>query len=197
MASRRHVHTHPCSENCQKTHTHTLSLLGCDFQTPENGTAEKRPVPKATPTPRAPANKNGSSATAANKTAGICAHTRTQSLYTFIILLYLQCHSALCARLCDINTIVWENVSKLLWLVHCVASATWPLQQGLNSLQLQEKWLTGTSPGNRLTELLPYVTLNRIQVLTFEDSRLVFLSAHHKQYLTSLSEGAVTQPEPW
>uniref|UniRef100_A0A671WMJ6 Microtubule-associated protein n=1 Tax=Sparus aurata TaxID=8175 RepID=A0A671WMJ6_SPAAU len=38
-------------------------------RTPENGTAEKRPVPKATPTPRAPANKNGSSATAANKTA--------------------------------------------------------------------------------------------------------------------------------
>ncbi|XP_051251925.1 microtubule-associated protein 4 isoform X1 [Dicentrarchus labrax] len=39
-------------------------------KTPENGTAEKRPsVPKATPTPRAAANKNGSSATAASKTA--------------------------------------------------------------------------------------------------------------------------------
>ncbi|XP_041804830.1 microtubule-associated protein 4 [Chelmon rostratus] len=39
-------------------------------KTPENGTAEKRPpVPKATPTPRAAPNKNGSSATAASKTA--------------------------------------------------------------------------------------------------------------------------------
>ncbi|XP_069565885.1 microtubule-associated protein 4 isoform X2 [Brachyistius frenatus] len=39
-------------------------------KTPENGTAEKRPpVPKATPTPRSTANKNGSSTTAASKTA--------------------------------------------------------------------------------------------------------------------------------
>ncbi|XP_040911078.1 microtubule-associated protein 4-like [Toxotes jaculatrix] len=39
-------------------------------KTPENGTAEKRPpVPKATPTPRAAASKNGSSATAASKPA--------------------------------------------------------------------------------------------------------------------------------
>ncbi|KAM9350000.1 uncharacterized protein ABDE67_009724 [Symphorus nematophorus] len=45
-------------------------------KTPENGTAEKRPpVPKATPTPRATANKNGSSATTASKTAG--THTST------------------------------------------------------------------------------------------------------------------------
>ncbi|XP_042283898.1 microtubule-associated protein 4 isoform X3 [Thunnus maccoyii] len=41
-----------------------------DAKTPENGTAEKRPpVPKATPAPRSTANKNGSSATAASKTA--------------------------------------------------------------------------------------------------------------------------------
>ncbi|KAM8728575.1 uncharacterized protein map4l isoform 4-T4 [Acanthopagrus schlegelii] len=47
----------------------TLPSPDSKSKTPENGTAEKRPVPKATSTPRAPANKNGSSVTAANKTA--------------------------------------------------------------------------------------------------------------------------------
>ncbi|XP_076600827.1 uncharacterized protein LOC143329053 isoform X7 [Chaetodon auriga] len=48
----------------------TLPSPDSKSKTPENGTAEKRPpVPKATPTPRATANKNGSSATAASKTA--------------------------------------------------------------------------------------------------------------------------------
>ncbi|XP_070830908.1 uncharacterized protein [Chaetodon trifascialis] len=48
----------------------TLPSPDSKSKTPENGTAEKRPpVPKATPTPRATASKNGSSATAASKTA--------------------------------------------------------------------------------------------------------------------------------
>ncbi|XP_018533906.1 microtubule-associated protein 4 isoform X2 [Lates calcarifer] len=52
------------------TPTGTKQPATASAKTPENGTAEKRPpAPKATPTPRAAANKNGSSATAANKTA--------------------------------------------------------------------------------------------------------------------------------
>ncbi|KAM3604022.1 uncharacterized protein V6R79_005405 [Siganus canaliculatus] len=47
----------------------TLPSPDSKSKTPENGTAEKRPpVAKATPTPRASANKNGSSATPATKT---------------------------------------------------------------------------------------------------------------------------------
>lgn len=47
-----------------------------EFQTPENGTTEKRPsVPKTTT--RSAASKNGSSAPAANKAAGI----RTQQYH--------------------------------------------------------------------------------------------------------------------
>lgn len=56
-----------------KNLTQSSSHLSCDFQTPENGSAEKRPpVPKATSTPR------GSSSTAATKTAGR-PHTQTQT----------------------------------------------------------------------------------------------------------------------
>uniref|UniRef100_A0A3B5ALJ4 Microtubule-associated protein n=1 Tax=Stegastes partitus TaxID=144197 RepID=A0A3B5ALJ4_9TELE len=53
-------------------------------KTPENGTTEKRPsVPKATPTPRSTANKNGSPATAANKAAGkYTQHTRPRPAST-------------------------------------------------------------------------------------------------------------------
>nr|XP_043878876.1 microtubule-associated protein 4-like isoform X6 [Solea senegalensis] len=48
----------------------TLLSPDSKSKTPENGSAEKRPpVPKATPTPRAPANKNGSSAATASKAA--------------------------------------------------------------------------------------------------------------------------------
>ncbi|KAM3604023.1 uncharacterized protein V6R79_005405 [Siganus canaliculatus] len=47
----------------------TAAISAKTAKTPENGTAEKRPpVAKATPTPRASANKNGSSATPATKT---------------------------------------------------------------------------------------------------------------------------------
>ncbi|XP_035027122.1 microtubule-associated protein 4 isoform X4 [Hippoglossus stenolepis] len=48
----------------------TLASSDSKSKTPDNGTAEKRPpVPKATTTPRAAANKNGSSATPASKAA--------------------------------------------------------------------------------------------------------------------------------
>ncbi|CAB1432613.1 unnamed protein product [Pleuronectes platessa] len=48
----------------------TLPSSDSKSKTPDNGTAEKRPpVPKATTTPRAAANKNGSSATPASKAA--------------------------------------------------------------------------------------------------------------------------------
>lgn len=57
-----------------KNLTQSSSHLSCDFQTPENSSAEKRPpVTKATPTPR------GSSSTAATKTAGM-PHKHTHTL---------------------------------------------------------------------------------------------------------------------
>lgn len=115
---------------CTQTHKlsqNSLSLFCWDFQTPENGTAEKRsPAPKATPTPRASANKNGSSATAANKTPGTCTHTHTHlhSLDSIII-----------SVISPVSVpSVTDGISSLLWLLHSVSSATWPLQQDLNSL---------------------------------------------------------------
>lgn len=74
-----------------------------------------------------------------------------------------------------------------LCLDHRAASATWPLQQELSLLQSLEKWFSGPTPGNRLAELLPYVALNRFQEPPFENTRLIFLSPHHKHYLTSRS----------
>ena len=82
-ASKAHS-IHGIFTNCQTTHTHRLILLLCDYQSPENGTAEKRPpMPKAVPTTRAATNNNGSSANATSKTAGTCIH-KTHTCLTFV-----------------------------------------------------------------------------------------------------------------
>lgn len=55
------------------------------------------------------------------------------------------------------------------------------------------QWVTLAPLRQRLTELLSYVALY-IQLLAFIDTTLVFLSAHHKQCLTSLRKDAVNHP---
>lgn len=171
-------------------------LLYLIWQTPESGATEKHPpVPKAASTARAAANKNGSSATAANKTAGTCSlshtHSHTVTACTVIhLLLYLQCLPALHTWLllqtvspfcfgCCIVLPVQHDLYNRTWTLYC----SWKNDSEYKLAQLQA------------TELLPYATFYRVQELSFEDTRLVFLSAHHKQYLTSLSDEAVTQSE--
>lgn len=116
-----------------------------------------------------------------------CIHTVLQKVVDYHR--FCRIHGVRLLSLPDgvIGTLLLEALSPLC-LVHRAASATWPLQQELNSLQSLEKWFSGPTPGNRLAELPPYVALNRFQEPPFENTRLIFLSPHHKHYLTSRSD---------
>jgi len=136
-----------------------LSLLSYDFQTPENGATEKRPpVSKATPTPRPNANKNGSSAAAASKTAGTC----TQFGFTSSSMPTVSLPESLISPECVIQTVVSDSVFD-----QTVAIATFSTTELELSTVARTMTHNGTTPGNRLTELLPYVALYQIQELLF------------------------------
>lgn len=105
-----------CTQQCQ-VHTYLWCMITAaylfdlfEFQTPENGTTEKRPsVPKTTT--RSAVSKNGSSAPAANKSAGI----RTQRYHFHCIYIIFK------------KSLLFQKVASFipaaLWLLeHCTVA---------------------------------------------------------------------------
>ena len=88
------------------------------------------------------------------------SHALTQRVTSLLFHLWL---TALCAWLCDMNIVVTDSISGPLWLDPSVAIALW-----LELSTVAGKMQPATTPGNKQTELLPYVALYQIQELAFE-----------------------------